>query len=63
MVTTHLERGLNLGMDPMCDDIVAVGDTRVCKEYPIEIGISKVIKVIDGERMVFCQVLGWAIIF
>ena len=28
----------------MCDDIVAVGDTRVCKEYPIEIGISKVIK-------------------
>ena len=37
----------------MCDDIVAVGDTRVCKEYPIEIGISK---VIDGERIVFCQV-------
>ena len=40
----------------MCDDIVAVGDTRVGKEYPIEIGISKVIKVIDGERIVFCQV-------
>jgi len=37
-------------MDPMCDDIVAVGDTRVCKEHPIEIGISK---VIDGERIVF----------
>ena len=34
----------------MCDDIVAVGDTRVCKEHPIEIGISK---VIDGERIVF----------
>ena len=40
----------------MCDGIVAVRDTRVCKEYPIEIGISKVIKVIDGERIVFCQV-------
>ena len=28
----------------MCDDIVAVGDTRVCKEYPIEITILKVMK-------------------
>lgn len=28
---------LNLGLHPMCDDLVAVGDSRVCKEYPIEI--------------------------
>ena len=28
----------------MCDDIVAVRDTRVCKEYPIEIKILKVMK-------------------
>jgi hypothetical protein len=49
-------------MHPMCDDIVAVGDTRVCKEYPIEIKtmkvmevmkVMKVMKVIDGKRIVF----------
>jgi SAM-dependent methyltransferase len=28
---------LDLGRHPMCDDLVQVGDTRVCKEYPIEI--------------------------
>lgn len=28
---------LDLGLHPMCDDLVEVGDTRVCKEYPIEI--------------------------
>lgn len=28
---------LDLGLHPMCDDLVAIGDQRVCKEYPIEI--------------------------
>lgn len=28
---------LDLGMHPMCDDLVPVGDTRACMEYPIEI--------------------------
>jgi SAM-dependent methyltransferase len=28
---------LNLGAHPMCDDLVKVGDTRVCRTYPIEI--------------------------
>lgn len=28
---------LNLGLHPMCDDLVEVGSDRVCKEYPIEI--------------------------
>ncbi len=28
---------LDLGMHPMCDDLVRVGDTKVCREYPIEI--------------------------
>ncbi|MGH9364107.1 MAG: class I SAM-dependent methyltransferase [Thermoanaerobaculia bacterium] len=28
---------LNLGSHPMCDDLVPVGDVRVCQEYPIEI--------------------------
>ena len=28
---------LNLGMHPMCDDLVPIGDQRICKEYPIEI--------------------------
>ncbi len=28
---------LNLGLHPMCDDLVPIGDPRVCIEYPIEI--------------------------
>lgn len=32
-----LTRALDLGMHPMCDDLVAIGDTRTCREYPIEI--------------------------
>jgi hypothetical protein len=28
---------LDLGLHPMCDDLVLVGDSRICKEYPIEI--------------------------
>jgi SAM-dependent methyltransferase len=28
---------LDLGAHPMCDDLVAVGDARICREYPIEI--------------------------
>ena len=34
---TSLKRVLNLGKHPMCDDLVPIGDPRVCKEYPIEI--------------------------
>jgi hypothetical protein len=34
---TSLKPVLNLGKHPMCDDLVLVGDIRVCKEYPIEI--------------------------
>ncbi len=34
---TKLDPVLNLGMHPMCDDLVSVGDDRVCQEYPIEI--------------------------
>jgi len=36
-----LEPVLNLGEHPMCDDLVRVGDDRVCKEYPIEILFCK----------------------
>lgn len=32
-----LDEVLDLGLHPMCDDLVMVGDTRVCREYPIEI--------------------------
>jgi len=28
---------LDLGLHPMCDDLVPVGDSRICLEYPIEI--------------------------
>ncbi len=27
----------NLGLHPLCDDLVPVGDMRICREYPIEI--------------------------
>ena len=33
----HLESVLNLGSHPMCDDLVPIGETRICEEYPIEI--------------------------
>jgi hypothetical protein len=33
----YLESVLNLGNHPLCDDLVPVGDSRVCQEYPIEI--------------------------
>jgi len=36
-----LESVLNLGLHPMCDDLVIVGDDRVCNEYPIEILFCK----------------------
>jgi len=36
-----LEHALNLGNHPMCDDLVRVGDDRVCNEYPIEILFCK----------------------
>ncbi len=32
-----LKEVLNLGSHPLCDDLVPVGDARICKEYPIEI--------------------------
>lgn len=34
---TNLERVLDLGKHPMCDDLVPIGDNRVCELYPIEI--------------------------
>ncbi|CAM8379086.1 class I SAM-dependent methyltransferase [Candidatus Methylopumilus planktonicus] len=34
---TNLISVLNLGMHPMCDDLVLLGDKRLCNEYPIEI--------------------------
>jgi SAM-dependent methyltransferase len=32
---------LDLGLHPMCDDLVEVGDARVCREYPIDILFCK----------------------
>jgi hypothetical protein len=32
-----LATALDLGLHPMCDDLVAMGDDRICREYPIEI--------------------------
>jgi SAM-dependent methyltransferase len=32
---------LDLGPHPMCDDLVPVGDDRICKEYPINIVYCK----------------------
>ena len=32
-----LESVLNLGLHPMCDDLIKVGDDAICRDYPIEI--------------------------
>lgn len=32
---------LNLGLHPMCDDLVPIGDKRICKSFPIEIVFCK----------------------
>jgi hypothetical protein len=34
---TKLISVLNLGFQPMCDDLVPIGDSRICNQYPIEI--------------------------
>lgn len=34
---TELQAALNLGEHPLCDDLIPVGEMRVCEEYPIEI--------------------------
>ncbi|KAA0678248.1 class I SAM-dependent methyltransferase [Roseomonas genomospecies 6] len=34
---TRLEAAIDLGLHPMCDDLVKVGDGRICREYPIDI--------------------------
>ena len=34
---SNLETVLDIGLHPMCDDLIPINDKRVCKEYPIEI--------------------------
>lgn len=34
---SDLESVLDLGLHPMCDDLIKIGENRTCKEYPIEI--------------------------
>lgn len=38
---TDIQSVLDLGVHPMCDDLVAVGEARICNEYPIEILFCK----------------------
>ncbi len=38
---TNLIPVLNIGLHPMCDDLVPVGENRVCNEYPIDIVFCK----------------------
>lgn len=33
---------LNLGQHPLCDDLITVGNTQICAEYPIEILFCKI---------------------
>jgi len=37
----QLESVLDLGLHPLCDDLVEFGSNRICKEYPIEILFCK----------------------
>lgn len=32
-----LESVLDLGLHPMCDDLIRIGEARVCREYPLEV--------------------------
>ena len=34
---TNLIEVLDLGLQPMCDDLIPTGDIAICREYPIEI--------------------------
>lgn len=38
---TRLIPVLNLGLHPMCDDLIPIGEQRVCIEYPIELLFCK----------------------
>lgn len=35
--TVALQSALDLGPHPMCDDLIPIGEARVCQEYPVEI--------------------------
>ena len=37
----QLTEVLNLGDHPLCDDLISVGDDRVCQEFPIKIGFCE----------------------
>ncbi len=37
----ELTEVLNLGLHPMCDDLIKIGDSKVCETYPIEILFCK----------------------
>lgn len=37
----NLELVLDLGLHPLCDDLVPVGDERICAEYPVQILFCK----------------------
>src|SRR3954462_9823191 len=34
---TALRTAIDLGLHPMCDDLVPIGNEYICKDYPIEI--------------------------
>ena len=48
----ELEKVLDLGLHPMCDDLIKVGDERVCKDYPIEILYCKICRTAHQKYQV-----------
>lgn len=40
----NLESVLDLGIHPLCDDLVPIGSPRICREYPIEVLFCEVCK-------------------
>jgi len=48
----NLESVLDLGLHPMCDDLVEVSDERECKDYPIEILYCKVCRTAHQKYQV-----------
>lgn len=47
-----LKQVLDLGMHPLCDDLIPVGDKRVCKEYPIDIHFCNICKTAHQKYQV-----------
>ncbi len=55
--SVNLTSALNLGEHPLCDDLISVGDSRSCQDYPIEIVFCDTCKTAHQKYQVAKNVL------